>query len=58
MTDDPDEAARRKARADKLRAQIQRLKGGGAPPPDEDTTPESARDFVERKMRDLDDKAE
>jgi hypothetical protein len=59
-----DEAAR-KARADRLHAQIEALKGKKAPEtpptqpaeqPEEASPTESPRDFVHRRMRELRDK--
>jgi hypothetical protein len=47
-----DEEAR-KAQADRLRAQIERLKAG--PPPDEPSAPESPRAYVERRMHEIDE---
>jgi hypothetical protein len=55
MADEDEEA--RKARAARLRAQIERLKAGQQPawPPDQPSAPESPRDYVERRMREVDE---
>ena len=54
-----DEQAR-KARAERLRRQIRRMADGepSKKAPDEASKPESARDFVHRRMRELNDKKE
>ena len=55
MTNDDEEA--RKARAARLRAQIERLKTGEQPAglPDQPAAPHSPRDYVERRMREIDE---
>lgn len=54
-----DDAEARKARAERLRARIDGLTAPGEQDPeDEQQAPESARDFVERRMRELDDDEE
>jgi hypothetical protein len=58
MTSSKDDSEERKARATRLREEIARLKshsGRDATPP-RDPSSESPRDFVERRMRELDDK--
>jgi hypothetical protein len=55
MADEDEEA--RKARAARLRAEIERLKAGQQPaePPDQPSAPESPRAYVERRMREIDE---
>jgi hypothetical protein len=50
-----DDGAARHARAERLRAEIERIKGGkpGADSPSGSPETESPRDFVERRVREL-----
>ncbi len=51
---EPDEEEARRARARRLREDIEWLKSGGRPAIEEPRRPETPRDFVERRMRELD----
>jgi hypothetical protein len=49
----PDELEEREARARRLREDIERIKSGGPPAGEEPPGAESPREFVERRMREL-----
>lgn len=49
-----DDEAARKARADRLREQIDRLKDAETDETDDSATPESPRDFIDRRMKEFD----
>ena len=54
----PDDSEERLARAEMLRRQIARLKAGETPEGVQPGSPESGRDFVQRRMEEVADEGE